>query len=455
MISLNLGMGVQLVGAAARGVLRNSAADWFAMKRILVLVVVLLLAVSDAAHAFSVLAHEATIDVAWDRIRPLLLRRYPGTSPQQLLEARSYAYGGSVIQDLGYYPFGNKFFSNLLHYVRSGDFVERLLGDARDVDEYAFALGALAHYANDNTGHPEAVNLAVPMMFPRLRAKFGDRVTYVEAPKEHVVVEFSFDIVQVAGGAYLPEAYASFIGFRVAQPLLERAFRDTYGLEMKDIFGDEDRAIATYRYSVSQVIPALTRAAWRDKHEDIMKLYPTLQQSGFVFTYGRREFERQYGRNYTRPGLLARFLAFLYRLLPKIGPLKPLAFKAPTPEAERLFAESFRDASARFERMVAGLADGRIDLRNRDFDTGRPARHNEYGLADDTYAELLKRYRARGLETMPKALRRDVLSFYGPSPIPSFFSKEDRKHWAKLRQTLAALATAADRVGARELTSPR
>src|SRR5436190_19967458 len=91
------------------------------------------------ASAYSVLAHEAAIDVVWDgAIRPLLLRRFPRTSGDDLLRARSYAYGGSVIQDLGYYPFGNKFFSNLLHYVRSGDFVETLIHDARDLDEYAF-----------------------------------------------------------------------------------------------------------------------------------------------------------------------------------------------------------------------------------------------------------------------------------------------------------------------------
>ena len=92
-----------------------------------------------------------------DEIRPLLLKRYPGLSEEQITEAHAYTYGGAVIQDLGYYPFGSREFSDLVHYVRSGDFVLELLLESQDVDEYAFALGALSHYAPDIAGHP-AVN---------------------------------------------------------------------------------------------------------------------------------------------------------------------------------------------------------------------------------------------------------------------------------------------------------
>jgi len=184
-------------------------------------------------EGYSVLAHEANIDALWDSaIKTLLQARFPEATPEQLVQARAYAYGGCVIQDLGYYPFGSRFFSNLLHYVRSGDFVDALIRDAQDIDEYAFALGALGHYAADNSGHPLAVNRAVPLMYPKLKAEFGNTVTYVQSPKSHVLVEFSFDVVQVAAGAYAPEAYHGYIGFKVAKPALERAFLDTYGIEM-------------------------------------------------------------------------------------------------------------------------------------------------------------------------------------------------------------------------------
>ena len=105
-------------------------------------ILLLLLGLPICSRAYSVLAHEAIIDSAWDdAIKPLLLKRFPSASPEDLKQAHSYAYGGAIIADAGYYPFGNKFFSDLIHYVRSADFVEALLRDSQDVNEYAFALG--------------------------------------------------------------------------------------------------------------------------------------------------------------------------------------------------------------------------------------------------------------------------------------------------------------------------
>jgi hypothetical protein len=394
-------------------------------------VLALFVLAQQPAATYSVLAHEATIDVAWDAtLRPFLLRRFPKSTSEDLIRARAYAYGGSVIQDIGYYPFGNKFFSNLLHYTRSGDFVAALLRDARSVDELAFALGALSHYTNDNIGHVEAVNRTVPIVFPKLKAKFGDTVTYVEGRKQHVIVEFSFDVVQVAAGSYRSDAFRQFIGFEVATPLLERAFRETYGLEMTDIFVSEARAVATYRYAVSQIIPALTEAAWRDKKEEIG-----------AFQYRRAEFERDYGRDYQKPKLFARFLAIVYRIVPKVGPLKPLSFKAPPAEAQEMFTRSFNDATRRFRTEVGAIRAERLNLANTNFDTGRPSRHGEYALADDTYAELLKKLADRNFESVPAGLRRDVEAFYGSRPQPSTVSKRERTDWNEVQAALATLAS--------------
>src|SRR5258708_7236003 len=190
---------------------------------------ILVLAIAHSTPGYSVLTHEAIIDSAWnDSIKPVLLKRFPHTTPEQLSEAHAYAYGGAIIQDMGYYPFGSKFFTDLVHYVRSGDFVEAMLSEAQDVNEYAFALGALSHYEADNEGHPIAVNRSVPILYPKLRAKYGDRVTYVEDPAAHLKTEFGFDVVQVARGRYRSEDYHDFIGFKVAKPVLERAFKATY-----------------------------------------------------------------------------------------------------------------------------------------------------------------------------------------------------------------------------------
>ena len=383
------------------------------MGRLPIAVSAALLIAVQPARAYSVLAHEANVDALWDRgIQPLLLQRFPHATRPQLIAARSFAYGGSVIQDIGYYPFGSHFFSNLMHYVRSGDFVRALIADAATVDDYAFALGALAHYAADNTGHPEAVNRAVPIAYPKLRKKFGDRVTYAQAPANHVIVEFSFDVVQAAAGAYLSEAYHGFIGFQVAKDLLERAFRDVYGLDVKDVLGDEDLALATYRYSVSQLIPEITQTAWKTERDEIRELAPAVDENAFVFGYTKAQYEREFGTDYRKPGWFARFLAFLYRLLPKIGPLRPLSFKTPTPEAERLFTDSFRDTRARYARALDELREHRLDLPNTDFDTGRPSRVGEYELADRTYRELVKRLKKKHWDGAPPALRADIDRFY-------------------------------------------
>jgi hypothetical protein len=348
------------------------------------------------AQAYSVLAHESSIDALWDaRIRPLLLARYPRTSADALAEARAYAYGGSVVHDLGYYPFGSHFFTNLLHYEKTGDFIEALLRDARDVDEYAFAIGALCHYASDEEGHTIAVNRAVPLIYPKLKRKFGDVVPYDEAKKEHVLVEFAFDVLLVAHGGYALQAYHDFIGFKVAEPLIERAFRETYGLEMKDLFVSEDLAIGTFRHAVGSTIPNVTKIAWEKKQDQIQKTTPGVLRERFVLTLPRAAYETKYGTDYRKPNGFARVLSVLYVLVPKIGPLRPLAFKVPTPEAEALFLDSLTKSRQRFGAALDWLRAGRLNLANLNLDTGRPSKPGEYPLADETHAELVKRQRQR------------------------------------------------------------
>ena len=370
------------------------------------------LAIARPSSAYSVFAHESIIDAAWDDvIAPMLKARFAAADAQSIKNARAYAYGGSVMPDMGYYPFGSHFFTNLLHYTRSGDFVEALIRDARDVNEYAFALGALAHYVADSTGHPLGVNRAVPIEYPKLRAKFGNEVTYVEDPKRHIMVEFAFDVVQVANGAYLPQAYHDFIGFEVAKDLVERAFHETYGLEMKDVFASEDLAIGTFRYAVSKTIPQMTQVAWEKKRDEIEKLAPNVQRSAFVYVYTRRQYERDFGTEYRRPGIFARFFVWFVRVMPKIGPFKALAFKTPTPDAEKLFTDSFKSSRDQYRMLLQAVRGNRLDLRNQDFDTGRPSRRGEYKLADETYAELASRLKK--VPNAPDGIRADIARFYG------------------------------------------
>src|SRR6202795_4123472 len=302
--------------------------------RVFVIIMALVLSLfwpSESA-AYAVLAHEAIIDSAWDTsIRPLLLKRFPAATPGELKEAHGYAYGGAIIQDMGYYPHGSFFFSDLTHYVRSGDFILALLRDSKDLNGYAFALGALAHYAADSDGHPMGTNRAVPILYPKLKQKYGDSVTYEQDRLGHGKTEFGLDGLEVAHGRYAPDSYHDFIGFGVSAPLLEQAFQETYGLDLKSVLSDEDKVIGSYRHDVSQLLPKATRIAWSLKKDEVMKDQPSMTKNKFLYNLSRASYEKNWGTKYQPPTFWENFLAFLLRIIPKIGPLKVLQFRTPTP----------------------------------------------------------------------------------------------------------------------------
>ena len=375
-------------------------------RRTVALIALVLLATPSPAPAYSVLAHEAMIDAAWaSHLAPLLRTRFPRSSATELQGARAYAYGGSLIQDLGYYPFGSRFFSNLVHYVRSGDFVAALIGEARDVNEYAFALGALAHYTSDTLGHPIAVNRAVPMIYPKLRQKFGPDVLYADSPARHVMVEFAFDVLQVARGTFKADAYQAFVGFEVAAPVLDRAFRATYGLGLDDVFGDVDLAIGTYRRAASQTIPDITRAAWREKRDEILKATPDITEQDFVYNLTRAQYEEKYGTKYRKPGVLARMIVAIFKVVPKIGPFRPLAFEPLTPETEKMFLDSFAQSLARYRMLMDGVRAGRPMLADADLDTGKAPAPGVNALADETAVEFKEKLAAAAKKAKLAAAR--------------------------------------------------
>ena len=388
------------------------------MRSVLWLTLVCLCA-SKPAAAYSVLTHEAIIDTSWPReLKPLLLKRFPEATEEQLREAHAYAYGGAIIQDMGYYPFGSKFFSDLAHYTRSGDFILALLQEAHDLNEYAFALGTLAHYAADNLGHPIAINRTVPMVYPKLGKKYGPEVTYEDDPKAHLKAEFGFDVIEIARGQYASQAYHDFIGFNVAKPVLERAFEDTYSLQLADQFHDLDLALGTYRYAVSQVIPEMTKTAWSAKKKDIEQLQSGITRRKFIYRLSRSSYEREWNKKYEKPGVGARFLAFVFHIIPKIGPFRALAFKVPPPAAEKLFLTSLDETIQRYRELLQQAGENRLQLANQDFDTGRPTHTGEYHLADETYEKLLEKL-ADAPDKISNPLRVNILAFYDASDGPA------------------------------------
>jgi len=378
-----------------------------------------LLLCPGAGRSYSVLTHQALVDALWDEsIKTVLLARFPSATPDELRIAHGYTYGGCIIQDLGYYPFGSRFFSDLLHYVRSADFLPALLDESQDLNEYAFALGAVSHYGADVEGHALGVNRAVPILYPKLRRKFGSEVTFGEDPSSHLKTEFGFDVLQVARGHYASKAYHDSIGFQVSKNLLERAFRRTYGLKLEDIFPRLDLALESYRYSVRRLIPETTKAAWAAKSKQIRAQYPGTSRREFLYNISQASYEREWGVDYQRPGLGARFIAMLFHLIPKFGPFKAFGFKLPTPEVERMFEGSFDAAVRRNRSSFAQAKEGVLRLSNRDLDTGRPVSPGEYALTDRAYDKLLLKLAQKKFDGVTLEIRKNILGFYDAMKSP-------------------------------------
>jgi hypothetical protein len=418
--------------------LGNIAKGWCLLcTRALVLLLFLLMCIGDT-FAYSVLTHEEIVDLLWkDEICPLLPKRYPGLSEDQLKEAHAYAYGGAVIQDLGYYPFGSAEFSNLVHYVRSGDFVRELLQESQDVNEYAFALGALSHYASDIAGHP-AVNQAVAIQYPKLRAKFGNAVRYAQDKTAHLKTEFGFDMVQIAKNRYASQQYHDFIGFKVSKSLLERVFPIVYGVESKDVLRQEVLAVGSYRFAVSRLIPEMTQVALQTHEKNLMRETPNFAKQKFLYRLSSSDYEKEWGKDYSKPGFRTRVLSTLLRYMPKTGPFKALAFNNPTPQTEDLYFKSINTTFDQYRAFLKEVGTDSLLLPNRDFDTGKETKAAEYSLTDDTYARLLVKLSKRQFDLTTTALRDDILHFYSDL-CAAIDTKKDNGRWQSVLTALNQL----------------
>ncbi len=395
-------------------------------------------------YGYSVLSHEALIDAAWETgIRPVLVKRFPNATPDELRKAHGFAYGGAIIQDLGYYPHGSHFFSDLVHYVRSGDFIQALIRDSQDLDEYAFALGALAHYAADSNGHRMAVNRAVPILYPALRKKYADVATYEDDPTAHLRTEFGFDVLQVAKERYAADNYHNFIGFEVSTALLERAFQEIYSMPLRPLFGNFDDVIGSYRHTVSTVIPKATKVAWVLKKKDIQRDLPGITQRKFLYNLSKASYEKEWGKNYQKPGFGASLLAFIIRLIPKIGPLKALSFRTPTPETEKMFMASFNTALDEYKHLLADAGAGHLVLPNLNLDTGSKIHPWTYFMQDEAYARLLSNLEKEQFKQISPELRSDILTYFGGLSLPAHIRRDKREKtridWKKVPQEVEEL----------------
>ncbi len=290
-----------------------------------------------------------------------------------------------MIQDSGFYPHGSYQFSDLTHYVRSGDFILALLSESRTLDEYAFALGALSHYYGDNIGHRYGTNVCEPLLYKKLRKKYGNFITYAENPDGHLRTEYGFDVEEVAKGNFAPQNYHDFIGFQVAKPLLLRAFQKTYGFGLDRLYGDLDESIGSYRHTLATLIPFFTRVAWANHKGEILRTQPSMSRAQFIYIMKRSSYEREWGKRYDRPSFFDKLVAFLVKVLPPIGQIKVLKFKALTPATFQIFMHSFDMAEPDYRRAAHDAGENKLRLINFNFDTGSVTHAGQYDPQDDAY----------------------------------------------------------------------
>ena len=418
---------------------RSTMARMWSILRIrIALMVVFVLISSDRSFGYSVLTHEEIVDLMWaQEIRPILLEQYPDLTEDQIREAHAYAYGGSVIQDLGYYPLGNKEFSNLTHYVRSGDFVLELIRASRDANEFAFALGALSHYASDIAGHP-AINQSVAIAYPKLRAKYGISVRYAQDKTAHLKTEFGFDTLQVAKNRYASQQYHDFVGFKVSEPLLERVFPVIYGLELKDVLKNEGLAVGSYRFFISSLIPQMTRVALETHKKDLIRETPDFARQKFLYRLSRSDYEREAGKTYTKSGIGTRVLATILRCIPKVGPLKGMGFNNPTPHTEDLYIKSINVATNHYRTFLEEARANTLVLPNCDLDSGELTKAEEYSLADESYASLLAKLAIGKFNQTSPQLRDNILDYYSGTTLP-IKTKREASHSQEVLMNLNQL----------------
>jgi hypothetical protein len=387
--------------------------NWRACYPIVLLLAAILLASDSTAYSF--LTHEELIDLAWnDSIRPLLLAKFPKSTEAELVVAHSFAYGGSAVQDMGYYPFGKVFFSELTHYVRSGDFVARLLSDARTLNEYAFAIGALSHYLGDSIGHSEAVNPATALAFPKLKDKYGDSVTYGESPHSHIRTEFAFDVKELSDRAFAPAAYLERVGFRVPRKFLRDVFIATYGIDIAEVLGKARPDLKSYRTSVRSFIPAFAEAEVVLHKKQFLPPPDTKAYHIFAERVAHTNYERHWRHTYKGPGFKAHLLAILVFIVPKIGAASDLAIKIPTHDTEEWYLSSVNRTVDQFRAILHNLLTDKNPnrLANLDLDTGERVRFGDYALADKAYTELLARLTSKPRLGVPADLKRNLLEYY-------------------------------------------
>jgi hypothetical protein len=205
-------------------------------------------------------------------------------------------------------------------------------------------------------------------------------------------------------------------------------------MRLETVFMNVDLAIGSYRRAVGSVLPAMTRVAWQIRKQEIGKDAPSVTRKNFLYNLSRSSYEKEWGSTYKRPGIRSKTLAFLFRILPKVGPFRPLDFKRLTSETEKMYMASFNSTIDRYRELLSEQTAGRLKLPNENLDVGTSTAAGKYRLTDAAYSQLLHKLQGH-YPDLPPELRSDILAFYHDLRVPISTKTNDRD-WARLLKEL-------------------
>lgn len=250
------------------------------------------------------------------------------------------------------------------------------------------------------------------------------------------------DTVQVAKNRYASQQYHDFIGFKVSKPLLEQVFPIVYGMQLKDVLTHEDMAVGSYRFAISRMIPEMTQVALQTHKKELMQETPDFAKQKFLYRLSRSDYERQWGKDYKKPGFGTRILSTLLRYMPRVGPFKGLGFKSPTPQTEDLYFKSINLTVDQYRAFLEEVRSDTLVLPNCDLDSGNPTKAAEYSLTDDTYAKLVSQLSGQRFDLTSPELRDNILQFYSDLSVP-IETKKDGVRWQAVLTELEQLKSVA------------
>jgi hypothetical protein len=186
----------------------------------------------------------------------------------------------------------------------------------------------------------------------------------------------------------------------------------------------------------------MTQVALQTHKKELIHETPDFAKRKFLYRLSRSDYEKQWGKDYVKPGTGTRILSTLLRYMPKIGPFKGMAFNTPTPQTEDLYFKSINTTVDQYRAFLEEVRSDKLVLPNCDLDSGQATKAAEYSLTDNAYAKLLAQLSDRKFDLTSPDLRANILEFYSDLAAP-IETKKDHARWQSVLTDLTQLKSSA------------